>query len=73
MVKTPFFKTSLVVQQLALHTCIAGGMGSIPGQGTKIPHPLLHSQKKNIHSSLIQNNLKPKIQNKLQKRIFIAA
>ena len=28
--------TSLVVQWLELHTSTAGGMGSIPGQGTKI-------------------------------------
>ena len=29
---------SLVVQWLRLHASNAGGMGSIPGQGTKIPH-----------------------------------
>ena len=28
-----------VVQWLKLHTLTAGCMGSIPGQGTKIPHP----------------------------------
>ena len=30
--------TSLVVQWLRLHVPTAGGMGSILGQGTKIPH-----------------------------------
>ena len=29
--------TSLAVQWLRLHTPNAGGTGSIPGQGTKIP------------------------------------
>ena len=31
-------ETSLVVQWLRLHAPNAGGLGSIPGQGTKIPH-----------------------------------
>lgn len=30
--------TSLVVQALRLHTFTAGDVGSIPSQGTKIPH-----------------------------------
>ena len=30
--------TSLAVQRLRLHTSNAGGVGLIPGQGTKIPH-----------------------------------
>ena len=30
-------KTSLEVQRLGLHASTAGGMGSIPSQGTKIP------------------------------------
>ena len=30
--------TSLVVQWLRLHAFNAGDTGSIPGQGTKIPH-----------------------------------
>ena len=29
---------SLGVQWLGLHASTAGGMGSIPGQGTKVPH-----------------------------------
>ena len=32
--------TSLVVQWLRLHASNAGGMGSIPGWGTKIPHAM---------------------------------
>ena len=31
-------RNSLTVQWLGLHTSTAGGMGSIPCRGTKIPH-----------------------------------
>ena len=37
-VKTNEQGISPVVQWLRLHASNAGGMGSIPGQGTKIPH-----------------------------------
>ena len=37
---------SLLVQWLRLHTSTAGGPGSIPGQGTKIPQAALCGQKK---------------------------
>ena len=37
--------TSLAAQWLRLHAYPAGGLGSIPGQGTKIPHATQHSQK----------------------------
>ena len=37
--------TSLVVQWLKLHASKAGGMGSIPGRGTKIPYAIGHGQK----------------------------
>ena len=30
--------TSLAVQQIRPRASIAGGVGSIPGRGTKIPH-----------------------------------
>ena len=40
--------TSLAVQWLRLHTSTAGGMGSIPVQGTKIPYVSWHSQKKKL-------------------------
>ena len=38
--------TSLAVQWLRLCTSTAGGTGSIPGQGTKIPHAMQCNQKK---------------------------
>ena len=37
--------TSLVVQWLSVSVSNIGGEGSIPGQGTKIPHALWHVQK----------------------------
>ena len=37
--------TSLVVQWLRLHASNAGTVGSIPGQGTKIPYAVWHGQK----------------------------
>ena len=39
------FRNSLVVQWLALCTFTAEGLGSIPGQGTKILQAMLCSQK----------------------------
>ena len=36
--------TSLVIQWLRLYTPTAGGMGLIPGWGTKIPHAMQCSQ-----------------------------
>ena len=39
--------TSLVVQWLRLHTSTAGGTGSIPGLGTKIPRPKKTNQNQN--------------------------
>ena len=38
--------TSLVVQWLRLSASTAGGMGLIPGQGTKIPYATWHNPKK---------------------------
>ena len=38
--------TSLVVQWLRLRASTAGGLGSIPGQGTKTPHAACHRKKK---------------------------
>ena len=37
---------SLEFQWLRCHASTAGGIGSIPGQGTKIPHATQSSQKK---------------------------
>ena len=39
--------TSLVARWLTLHAPNAGGMGLMPGQGTKILHALSHGQKIN--------------------------
>ena len=36
----------LVVQWLRLHASTAGGTGSIPGWGTKIPHATWHGPEK---------------------------
>ena len=44
--------TSLVVRWLRLHVSNAGSAGSIPGQGTKIPHAAWHGQKKNFFLNL---------------------
>ena len=41
-----FLGSSLVVQLLRFQTVSAEGVGSIPGQGTKIPHATWHGQKK---------------------------
>ena len=38
----------LAAQGLRVHTFKAEGMGSNPGQGTKIPHAIQHSLKKKI-------------------------
>ena len=38
-------RTSLVLQWLVLCASTAGGTGSIPGQGTKIPHAMWCGQK----------------------------
>ena len=38
--------TSLAVQWLRLHTSTSGVTGSIPGEGTKIPHAARHGQKR---------------------------
>ena len=35
----------VVVQWLGFHTSTAGGTGSIPGQGTKIPHTACQAQQ----------------------------
>ena len=67
--------TSLVVQWLRLCAPNAGGLGSIPGGGTKIPHtttkPARHNQRspraamKTQHSQKKQNTKKQKKQSSL--------
>ena len=44
LIQQAFTGTSLVVQWLRFHSSTAGGTGSIPGQGTKIPHALRYGQ-----------------------------
>lgn len=52
----------LVVQWLGLGTFIAKGLGSIPGQGTKIPQDTWHGQKLE----------KKKISGELEKNVYPA-
>ena len=42
--ETSYYGTSLVVQWLNLHDSTAGGTGSNPRRGTKIPHTAWHGQ-----------------------------
>ena len=42
--ETSYYGTSLVVQWLNLHDSTAGGTGSNPRWGTKIPHTAWHGQ-----------------------------
>ena len=44
--------TSLAVQWLRLHASTAGGMGSIPGQGTKFPTCMLRGAAKKKKKNL---------------------
>ena len=44
--KTVLMGNSLVVQWLGLSTFTAEGLGSIPGQGTKIPQAAWHGRDK---------------------------
>ena len=46
--------TSLVVQWLGLRASTAEGVGSIPGQGTKVPHVVWHSPKKCTYILLLE-------------------
>ena len=49
--------TSLVVQWLIFHASTAGTPGSIPGQGTKIPHATRRSRKNKQNNSNISEPL----------------
>ena len=48
--------TSLEVQWLGLDASTAGGTGSIPGQGTKMPHAAQHGQTKPNKTKNDNNN-----------------
>ena len=52
MPKTVIIGNSMVVQRAGLRSFIAVGSGSIPGQGTKIPHAVCN-QKKNKNETVI--------------------
>ena len=54
--KTAGFETSLLVQWLRFHASNAGAEGSIPGQRTKIPHYVRHSQKKECWLNSLKEN-----------------
>ena len=45
-----------MVQWLRLWACKAGGTGSIPGRGTKLPHAAQRSQKKRRRYQDSDNN-----------------
>ena len=66
--------TSLEVQWLRLLASNAGGAGSIPGQGTKIPHVAWHGQKLKIKKKKKEeeetrlNCLKKKLKIKKKKK-----
>ena len=67
--------TSLVVQGLGLHACIAGDVGSIPGRGTKIPQAAQLGQekkKKNKNKNGFVNQLSEIWQISPMKRKFQA-
>lgn len=52
-------ETSLAVRWLGLQTSTAGGVGSTPGQGTKILHVALLGQKKKKMNSGFNKASKP--------------
>ena len=48
----------LAVQWLGLHASTAEGMGSIPGQGTKIPHAVRYGLRKKKNVTIRKNWVK---------------
>ena len=58
-IKTTMRRTSLAVQWLGLCTSTAEGMGSIPGQGTEIPHAVQCGQEKKIKKNTMRYHLTP--------------
>ena len=45
-------RNSLAAQSLGPHASTAGSTGSVPGQGTKIPHAVHHSQERKLRKRL---------------------
>ena len=68
--------TSLAVQWLKLHASNVGGVGSIPGQKTKIPHARIKKKSnmqswlKNLKSSEIILDLKIDLLLSRKRKIF---
>ena len=61
--------TSQAVQWLGLCLPMQGGMGLIPGQGAKIPHPLWpENQNIKIRNDMVTNSIKTLKKKKLEKR-----
>ena len=59
--------TFLVVQWLAVRTSDARGTGSLPGQGTKIPHAMWYGQEKEKKKKLKEMMLDLRLmQNQMQ-------
>ena len=56
-IKVMEIKTCLVVQWLRFHTPNTGGLGLLPGQGTKILHVTQCNQKKKIFLVKKKKNL----------------
>ena len=54
-VENKTFRTSLAIQWLRPQASIAGGMGSIPGWGAKIPHATGSGQKINFKKLMKKN------------------
>ena len=58
LLKMVIMKTSVAVQVLGLCTSNAGGIGLIPGQGTKTLHAMPHGQMKNKYTHFFKKMAK---------------
>ena len=58
MIQKSVSGTSLVVQWLSLLPSTAGGVGSIPGWGTKIPNAMWCGQKPNKQTKIVRQQEK---------------
>ena len=70
-------RISQALQWFRLSNSIAGGIGLIPGQGTKIPHAVWHGQKKKkvnlkIHKWKLSNMMNSKKELERNKRASIS-
>ena len=60
-----------MVQWLGFHASTAGGMGSIPGWGTKILHAVGHGQKTNIDAKKKMHGKQKILKNENIKRTLL--